>query len=145
MPFINSLKFRQNTQTAAKGVVEAAFLAAVLTAVSAAIWHGPGEVRGIAVGLAVAWIASSMSSSAILLSRAVEPDVKRLRAFWLAFASGMALRLMALAVLMVVSTLSSRVSQSALLLAYVLGVLCLLLLEYRHIKLPAVDPEKILR
>lgn len=119
--------------------------AAALTAVSVAVWHGPGEAGGIVAGLSVAWIASSMSASAILLSRAVEPDAKRSRAFWLAFASGVALRLAALAVLMAVSTLSTRVSQPALLLAYVLGVLFLLLLEYRHIKLPAVDPEKIIR
>lgn len=145
MVSISSLKLRQNAAAAAKAALEAAVAAFAITALAAAVWNGPGEARAIIIGLASAWLVSSLSSSAILLSRALEPVEKRTQGFWLAFGGGMALRLAAITGLMIYSHFNDGVSQPALLMAYALGVLALLIIEYRHITLPAISPERIIR
>lgn len=88
--------------------------------------------KGLFIGSGCAWAASSLSTTALLVAKAHKAAVK---AFWYAFGGGMALRLALLAVLMAYSYQRASVSQPALLLAYVFGILFFLLLEYRHIKL----------
>ena len=59
-----------------------------------------------------------------------------MKAFWIAFGGGMALRGAALVGLMVLSSRRADVSAEALLVSYVFGVLALLLtMETRYLKL----------
>ena len=130
MVFINSSGLRQSAAVAVRSAGEAAVAAALAAAAGAALFRGPGQARGIAIGVSVAWGASSASTAALLAAKARSPE-----AFWWAFGGGMAARLAALGALMAYSVASPAVSQAALLLSYVFGILGLLLLEYRHIKL----------
>ena len=95
-----------------------------------AVWRAPGERRAAALGIGVAWLASSLGAGALIVAKARSPE-----AFWWAFGGGMALRAAALVVLVAVSVSHPRLSQAALLVSYALGVLGFLLLEYRHVKL----------
>lgn len=78
---------------------------------------------------------SSLSAGAVLMTRSDLGSCAGLRAFWWAFGGGLALRLLALAGLMVLSLRAGGLSQPALLLSYAFGVLGFLLIEYRHIRL----------
>lgn len=102
-------------------------------AVAAAIFSGSALRKGLFIGSGCAWAASSLSAAALLVSKAHKAAVKM---FWYAFGGGMALRFLVLVALMAYGTLHEpQVSEPALLMAYALGVLFFLLLEYRHIKL----------
>lgn len=94
------------------------------------VWRAPADRRAVALGLGVAWLVSSLSAAAIMLAKTVSN-----RAFWWAFGGGMALRLLTLVGLMAAVVLVPGLAAPALLLSYALGVLAVLLIEYRHIKL----------
>ena len=96
------------------------------------IWRSPGERAGLLIGGVSAWLASSVSLAGLLVAKAS----KNALVFWWAFGGGMGLRLATLAALMAYGTSHDcALSQPALLLAYVFGVLFFLLMESRHIKL----------
>ena len=120
-------------RTAAKLVrlgAEAALAAGAGAGLAAVCWKEPGQVRGIVLGAATAWVVSVMSSGALLAAKEVSS-----KAFWRTFGAGAAFRLAALGALMALSAREPGVSGSALLLTYVFGVLFLLILEYRHFEL----------
>ncbi len=94
------------------------------------VWRAPADRRAVAVGLGVAWLVSSLSASAIMIAKSVSTQ-----AFWWAFGGGMALRLLTLVGLMAVVVMQPALPAPALLLSYALGVLAVLLIEYRHVKL----------
>ncbi len=142
MDSINSSKFFHAAVKAAKGSVFAAFAALILAAAATAIWRGPAETKGILIGLGIAWLSSSLSSCALLLSTALERAPERLRAFWWAFGGGMALRLATLGALAFYVFGGTQVSPEALLLSYAFGVFILLFLEYRHLGLLLIDRKK---
>lgn len=96
------------------------------------IWRSSGEREGLLIGGVSAWLASSVSTAGLLVSKAAN----NAKAFWWAFGGGMGLRLATLAALMWYGVAHDRVvSQPALLLAYAFGVLFFLLMESRHITL----------
>lgn len=104
-------------------------MAAALTL--AGMFGRPAEqCRGAAVGLSAAWLASSLSTFALIWTKAVSAE-----AFWWAFGGGMALRAAALGCLMAWSARAKGVAPAAMLVSYALGVLVCLMVEYRHIKL----------
>lgn len=115
---------------AAKSAAEAALIGALGAAAACAIWRDPGEARGIVLGVVWAWAVSSLSAAALITAR--ETSTK---AFWWAFGGGTALRLGALAGLMAWSARAREVSAPALLVSYVFGVLAMLLVEYRRVRL----------
>lgn len=100
-------------------------------AAAAALWRAPEQRTGLYIGGVIAWLASSLSTAALLLAK----SSTNLKFFWWAFGGGMALRLAALAGLMGYGYSREWISQPALLLSYAFGVLFFLLLEYRYIKL----------
>ena len=110
--------------------MEAAAAAVAAAGGACAIWRGPGLRRGIVLGTFVAWLASSLGASALILAKARSPE-----AFWWAFGAGMAVRMAVLIALVGFSVYHPGLSQPGLLVSYALGVLGFLLLEYRHIKL----------
>lgn len=116
-------------RAAARSAAEGALAAILATAAAAAVWRGAGELRAVAAGVGIAWVVSSASTAGLIWAQEASP-----RAFWWTFGGGMALRLATLAGLMLYSVTSSRLPQAALLVAYALGVLFLLLVEYRHVK-----------
>lgn len=117
-------------RAALRSAAEGALGAAAGFGLASAVWRAPAEVRGIGLGAGVAWLASSLSTASLIWAKGVST-----RAFWWAFGGGLALRLSVLAGLMAYSVYHPRLSQPALLLAYAFGVLCLLPLEYRQIRL----------
>ena len=132
MVSINSFELRRKARTAARSVAEAAVVGAAALWAASRIWHAKPERDGLLIGGICAWAASSISTTALLASKASDSP----KPFWWAFGGGMGLRLATLAALMAYGyTHDGQVSQPALLLAYALGVLFFLLLEYRHIKL----------
>ena len=98
---------------------------------AAALWRAPEHRLGLYIGGVSAWVVSSLSTTALLISK-VSQDPS---CFWWAFGCGMGLRLATLVGLMAYGYWQDRVSQPALLLAYAFGVLFFSLFEYRHIKL----------
>ncbi len=128
MAFIDLSGLFQSARAAAKGAAEGLVVSAVAGAGAAALWRGPGEAAGIWTGVGAAWAASSLSVWALLWGKAVGP-----KAFWRAFGGGVALRAAVLGGLMFLSREGGALSAPATLLAYVLAVLALLILEYRHI------------
>lgn len=84
----------------------------------------------VAFGAAVAWLASTIGAGWLIWARE-----EGSRAFWRAFAGGFFLRLAALAGLAAYVFLEPRVWPAGVLVTYALGVLVMLLIEYRHIKL----------
>ena len=132
MVSINSFELRRNARTAARSVAEAALVGALSLWGATRIWRSGPERYGLLIGGLAAWAASSISTTALLASKASDSP----KPFWWAFGGGMGLRLATLAGLMAYGyTHDGPVSQPALLLAYAFGVLFFLLLEYRHIKL----------
>lgn len=115
---------------AAKSAAEAAVVGALGAAAACAAWRGPGEARGIVLGVSSAWAASSVSAAALIVTREVST-----KAFWRAFGFGLALRLGTLVGLMAYSVRARGVSAPALLAAYAFGVLAMLLVEYRRVRL----------
>ncbi|MDE2040469.1 MAG: hypothetical protein KGO96_12540 [Elusimicrobia bacterium] len=93
------------------------------------MWRAPAQREGLLIGGALAWAISSLSAAALLAARAHS----RSDAFWCAFGGGLGLRLATLAGLMAYVAFHQRaLSAPALLIAYALGVLAFLLLEYRY-------------
>lgn len=102
-----------------------------MVAVAAAALRGllaPRDWTRAVIGLVAAWGASSLSVAGLILSRGGPP-----RAFLRAFGAGVVLRGLVLVVLMAVVMGGRLDRQSPLLAAYALGVLGLLLVEYRHL------------
>ena len=114
---------------AVRSAAEAAVVGALGAAAACAIWRGPGEARGIALGVASAWAVSTLSAAALIVAKEVST-----KAFWRAFGCGMALRLGTLVGLMVYSW-RRDVATPAMLISYVFAVLALLLIEYRRVRL----------
>ncbi|OGR82278.1 MAG: hypothetical protein A3J74_07675 [Elusimicrobia bacterium RIFCSPHIGHO2_02_FULL_57_9] len=87
------------------------------------------QAQAIAIGLGVSWLTASSSAAALVMALAVSSQ-----AFWWAFGGGLAFRLLVLAGLMGYGAYRPQLSQPALLLAYALGVLGFLLIEYRFLR-----------
>ena len=119
----------RSARAAAKGAAEGLVVSAAAGAGDAALLRGPGEAAGIWTGVGAAWAASSLSVWALLWGKGEGP-----KAFWRAFGVGVALRAAVLGALMLLSREGGELSAPATLLAYVLAVLALLILEYRHIR-----------
>ena len=128
---MDSFALRRNARVAARSAAEAAAVGALLVWGAGHVWRALDERVGLWIGGTAAWAASSASTAALLTAQASGTTGN----FWLAFGSGMALRLTLLVALMAYGYDRQGVSQSALLLSYSFGVLFFLLLEYRHIKL----------
>ena len=131
---------------ALRGAVEGAGAGALGALAASLVWLEPSQIRAIAMGAAVAWLASSLSTAGLIAGRRSDQRAaggsppeggagrsRSERGFWWAFGVGIALRLAALGGLMVLSLRSRELSQPALLLSYVFGVVCLLPLEYGQI------------
>jgi hypothetical protein len=117
-------------RTALKAAAEGAIVGLAGAAAAAAIFRGPELREGIALGAGTAWLASAASVGWLLWGRS-----RSMKAFWYAFGGGMALRAAALAGLMAWSWRRADVSVEALLMAYVFGVLAMLLtMETRYLK-----------
>ncbi len=85
---------------------------------------------GVVLGVATAWLVSSVSVGWLLWGRE-----RSMKAFWWAFGGGMMLRAAGLAGLMVLTWMREDVSAETLLLSYVFGVLAMLLtMETRYLK-----------
>lgn len=115
---------------AVKAALEAFAAGAAAVGIACLLWPAAAQRRAIALGVAVAWLASSAGASALILAKARSPE-----AFWWAFGAGMAARLAVLIALVVFSVYHPGLSQPGLLVSYALGVLGFLLLEYRHVRL----------
>ena len=118
---------RKGLRQAAISALEGAALAAAAAAALRAVLE-PGAWGRAVVGLSAAWGASSLSVLALILSRGGPP-----RAFLRAFGAGILLRGLVLAALMAAGLGEGWDRQAPLLGAYALGVLGLLLVEYRHL------------
>lgn len=95
------------------------------------VWNDPADVRGIEIGAAAAWAASSASIAWLLWAVG-----RSMKTFWWAFGGGMVLRLVVLLVLAFATYRRPSVSFEAVLLSYVFVLLALLLtLELRHLKI----------
>ena len=127
MAFICLSALPPSAKTAARTVGEGA-AAAAACAGAAGLWRGPAEHGAIFLGAGAAWLASSASVVWLIWAR---PSPK---AFWRAFGGGLALRVAVLLGLMVLCLHDPRRPAPALLLSYAFGVLCLLMIECRHIK-----------
>lgn len=130
MGSFNSSALRKIAKPAAVSAVEAFVAVAVAAAVCSMIWRSPDERKAVALGLAAAWLVSSLGAAGIMYAK-----TRDLKAFWWAFGLGMGARFATLFGLMAYSVFNPELSQPALLLAYALGVLAVLLIEYRHVKL----------
>ncbi|MBI3297562.1 MAG: hypothetical protein HYZ75_05330 [Elusimicrobia bacterium] len=115
--------FRRTAISALEGGVLAALAAAALKArLEPAAWS-----RAL-VGLAAAWVASTASVALLIAAQAGAP-----RDFMRAFGAGVMLRGLVLAALMAGAMGDGWDLQAPLLGAYALGVLGLLLVEYRQL------------
>lgn len=103
---------------------------ALASAAGALAWRllEPAARRPAAVGLAAAWAVSTVSVAVLVLKRHGP-----YKTFLRAFGAGVALRGLVLAALMGAVWGKSPEEQAPLLGAYTLGVLGLLLVEYRHL------------
>jgi len=116
---------------ALKAAAEGLAVGLIGTAITSAVFSAAPMRKGIALGVFVAWLASSASVGWLLWARRTS-----MRAFWWAFGGGMALRAAALIFLMAWSWRRSGWSADALLVSYVFGLLAMLLtLETRYLKL----------
>lgn len=130
MGSFNLSALRSNARLVAVSALQALAAVVVAALVCGQIWRAPADRRAVALGLGLAWLVSSVSAGAIMVAKSVSD-----KAFWWSFGGGMALRLMTLVALMTASVLFPRIPAAALLLSYALGVLAVLLIEYRHVKL----------
>jgi hypothetical protein len=118
-------------KTAARAAAEGAFVSIAGALLAGRLWAAAPDQKGIAVGTAAAWAASSVSVAWLLWARG-----RSMKVFWWAFGGGMALRVGVLAALAVWGYERATVSFEALLLSYVFALLALLLtLEMRHLKI----------
>ena len=85
---------------------------------------------GALVGTGAAWLGSTLGAVWMLKAKQVSD-----RAFWWAFGGGFILRLVLLAILVVYAARHPEKPTGPLLVSYAVGVLFMLLIEYRHIKL----------
>lgn len=129
MVFTRSSK-RQTRFLVVRSAAEAGLFALAGAGAACLVFDGPGEAAGIARGAAAAWLASTAGTAWMISAKAISP-----RAFWWAFGGGFFLRLAVLAALAVYAARRPSVSAPGLLVTYALGVLFMLLIEYRHIKI----------
>lgn len=95
------------------------------------VWNEPVDARGIELGAAVAWAASSASIAWLLWAVG-----RSMKTFWWAFGGGMALRAVVLLALAFWARGKDGVSFECVLVSYVFMLLTLLLsLELRHLKI----------
>lgn len=127
MGFIASSERPRSVRTVLRSAVEGGVLAALAVAACRAAYCG-ALTRSVAVGIFSAWAASTASVAALVFARE-----RGQKDFWWAFGGGMALRLALLAVLMFLFRDAPSREQSGTLVGYALGVLFLLLLEYRSL------------
>lgn len=118
---------RPSAKAAARSAAEGA-LAAVFVGVVAVFVLGVEARFYTALGLALAWAVSTASVAAVFAA-----GLGSRRAFWWAFGGGMALRLFVFAAVAAWSWGRPSAVQSSLLASYTLGLLALLLIEYRHL------------
>ena len=85
-------------------------------------------LASVAEGLAAAWAVSTASVAALVFAQRMSVD-----AFWWAFGGGVALRAVVMGSLMAWVWDAHWERQGALLGAYALGILFLLLLEYKNL------------
>lgn len=127
MASTSSSDARSRLRTAGRSALEGA--AAV--AAAAVLLRGVLEERSFGPalgGLSAAWAASSISVTLLIFARP-----RSFETFLKAFGGGVLLRAAVLAGLMVWSRGRGWAAQAPILGAYALGVLFLLLLEYRHL------------
>lgn len=124
------LSKRQMRSVVVRSAAEAGLFALVGAGAACLLFGGPGEAAGIIRGAAAAWLASTAGVAWMISAKAVSP-----RAFWWAFGGGFFLRLAGLAGLAIYAARSPSVSSPGLLVSYALGVLFMLLIEYRNIKI----------
>lgn len=129
MAFIDSSRLRRNAAIAVKGAAQSAAPAAVAAMAAVLLCEDAARGRSVAIGVVAAWLASTLSATALIMALAVS-----VRAFWWTFGGGIAVRLLVLAGLMGYGLCHPQLSQPALLLAYALGVLGFLLIEYRFLR-----------
>ena len=122
--------YSSRSSAAAKKAVRAAAEGAAAGLIAALCAGLIFERRAVALGIAAAWLASSLGAGALIIARERSPQ-----AFWWAFGGGMALRAVMLLILVAYTVLHPILSQAVLLVSYALGVLGFLLLEYRHVKI----------
>lgn len=85
---------------------------------------------GVLAGTGAAWLGSTIGTVWMLKAKEVSP-----RAFWWAFGGGFAIRLVLLAALVAYAATHPDKATGPLLVSYAVGVLFMLLIEYRHVKL----------
>jgi hypothetical protein len=118
-------------KTALRAAAEGAAVALAGFLIAGRIWSSPSEKRSLALGVAAAWAASSISVAWLLWARGRE-----MRSFWWAFGGGMALRAAVLALLAIGGYRRESLSFETLLVSYVFALLALLLtLELRHLRI----------
>ncbi len=118
-------------KTAARAAVEGVVVAIAGTLIASRVWSAPADVRGIEIGAAAAWAASSASIAWLLWALG-----RSMKTFWWAFGGGMALRFFVLLALAFATYRRPSVTFEAVLLSYVFVLLALLLsLELRHLKI----------
>ncbi|MDO8757284.1 MAG: hypothetical protein Q7J64_04685 [Elusimicrobiota bacterium] len=118
-------------KTAVRAAVEGAVVAGIGVFVAGRVWSSAAERKSLLIGGAAAWAASSVSVAWLLWGRE-----RSMKAFWLAFGGGMALRAGILLALAVWGYGRKTVSIEGLLLSYVFALLALLLtLEMRHLRI----------
>jgi hypothetical protein len=118
-------------KTALRAAAEGAAVALAGILIAGRIWSSPSEKRSLALGVAAAWAASSISVAWLLWAIG-----RSTASFWRAFGGGMALRAFVLASLAVWGYRREDFSFEALLLSYVFALLALLLtLELRHLRI----------
>jgi hypothetical protein len=119
------------SKTAARAAVEGAVVAITGALIASRVWSGPPDVRGIAIGAAAAWAASSASIAWLLWAIG-----RSMKTFWWAFGGGMVLRAVVLLALALWARGQDWVSFECVLISYVFMLLTLLLsLELRHLKI----------
>lgn len=122
------------TSSSRRQAKSAAFKSAIEGAAFAAAQAGLGwwltSDRGVFVGTGAAWLGSTIGTIWMLKAHEISP-----RAFWWAFGGGFAIRLALLVALVVYAALNAEEQPGPLLVSYAVGVLFMLLIEYRHIKL----------
>ena len=95
------------------------------------VWSVPPDVKGIEIGAAAAWAASSVSVAWLLWATG-----RSMKTFWWAFGGGMVLRAAVLSALAFWAYGKVGLSFEAVLLSYVFMLLAsLLTLELRHLKI----------
>ncbi len=114
-----------------QAAVEGAVVALAGYFLATRVWNAAPDKRGILVGAAAAWAASSVSVAWLIWARGREMKI-----FWRAFGGGMALRVLVLLALAVGAYGKEGLSYEGVLISYVFALLALMLtLEMRHLKI----------